>query len=169
MKKIIILTVILAGGLAAIFSCKKKEPETVIVKQERGYVCENFTCKFVETGAKYVTLLDCKSDCADTRTGSLTVNARYSGSSSDAHYEFIGISATAEDMAIGAYITSKNNTHFFSAPDQRMFSLTASDLPPGKYYYTVQVRYSSYYLIMKTGFVEVKPVEAKTVDVVPGN
>src|SRR5690606_28817254 len=51
----------------------KKEPETIYVLDERGYKCVNNTCILVESGAEYLSLVDCKSECADNRLGTVEI------------------------------------------------------------------------------------------------
>src|SRR5436190_13021825 len=83
------------------YACKKDTPD-VIVNNSRGYNCNNFTCTLVEENAQYVTLLDCKSECADTRPGSATLvyNQTNCGSS---YTNRLSVYRSAEDVSIDAY------------------------------------------------------------------
>jgi hypothetical protein len=170
MKKIVSLS--LLSLMLILLSCKKEEqePDTIIVKQERGYVCENFTCKFVETGATYVTLLDCKSECADTRPGSLEMKVNYTqygGQFGSVSTVTINIFESVEDMSVNVPAKSKVESTTLNGPGTQTQTITfkVDDFIQGKYYYAVYLRrdYSSG-VELKTGFAKVEVNKTTTVD-----
>lgn len=171
MKKVVSLSVL--ALLVILFSCKKEaqEPNTVIVKQERGYVCENFTCKFVETGATFVTLLDCKSECADTRPGSLEIKVNYTqhgGQFGSVSTVTINIYESVDDMSVNVPAKSKSESLSISGNGSQAQTVTfkVDDFVQGKYYYAVYLRRDySYGIEFKTGFAKVEVNKTTSVDV----
>jgi|GEM_PF-4296206 len=165
MKKQILLPLFLILALCLIIGACKKEPETVIVKQERGYVCENYSCTFVETGAKYLTLLDCKSECADTRPGTIELSANYSLQSFSSYTVSIALGYTADDIAISAYFDSKTENGYTSISETKTLLLKNQVLAPGNYYYRVQVLKSSSAGVLRTGVFTIKPAETTAIGI----
>jgi hypothetical protein len=128
MKKILTLgSMALLLLLSAFYACKKDTP-VVVVNNSRGYNCNNFTCTLVEENAQYVTLLDCKSECADTRPGSATLvyNQTNCGSS---YTNRLSVYGSAEDVAIDAYLSTTSSSG--------SLALHLDDLSPGFYYYKI--------------------------------
>jgi hypothetical protein len=157
MKKTYFLYLPILGIFAA--GCKKT-PETVTIRQERGYICENYTCKFVETGATYLTLLDCKSECADTSPGTadLSVNAYVNSFSS--YTLTIGLAYSAADIMIGAYFDQKTDIGYTTNSETKSLQLINTTLPPGTYYYQMEIqKNSTTQQQLKTGVFTVKSRE----------
>jgi hypothetical protein len=150
MKKILLVAGIFI--FVSVFLSCKKEPQTVVIENTRGYNCENYTCKLVESGAQYVTLLDCKSECADKRPGAVSLSyswinySYYSGSAT------LSLYYNSSDVNIDAYFARSSSN---SSP----VILFKDNLPPANYYYKLVFKdgqtYSAPYI--KTGLVEVQP------------
>jgi len=147
-NSILAATILVFFGL--LLSCKK-DAQTVIVQNTRGYNCENYTCKLVESGAQYVTLLDCKSECADHRPGAVSLTYSWVN-----YYYYIGTATlslyyNSSDVSIDAYLEKATSS---ASP----VVLNKDNLTPGNYYYKlVFSNGQSYAPSMKTGVVEVKP------------
>jgi hypothetical protein len=163
-NKISTLGALLLLSLIAVISCKKQEPETIIVQEKRGYICVNNSCQYVEDGAQYVTLLDCKSVCADKRPGTATIKSTFVYSYS--YSVTTSFAYTADDVAIGAFFHEQSdvgNSNNFQ--NVKTFECTKGNLLPGTYYYQVKLfTYSSSYPTYKTGVFTIKPGETNTLE-----
>jgi hypothetical protein len=147
-KSILIAGIVLL--FAVLFSCKK-DAQTVIVQNTRGYNCENYTCKLVESDAQYVTLLDCKSECADHRPGAVSLSYSWVNYSYYTGTATLTLYYNSNDVGIDAYFAR-------SVSSTSPVILFKDNLAPANYYYKLFFKDGSYSgIYQKTGLIEVKP------------
>ena len=134
-SKIVLISLCMLFG-----NCKKSADD------KRGYKCENGQCKLVDDGADYLTLDDCKSECAvpnpPTSPGTIVFETSIDVPYSSSHSVKIRVSKSSDDLSNGFYVAEKDEGSYFAGgPTQQSkvfsYSFTTPDLTPATYYYTV--------------------------------
>jgi hypothetical protein len=158
MKKAVSFTACLIGFTLLLLACNKDddpEPE----KDTRGYNCENYTCNLVEKDAEYMTLTDCKSECADKRPGAVTITYPWTPAPATTYSVTIGVGYSSNDVAIDAYITKAT---FNISPA----SLQLANLLPATYYYKVTINSSASTVpVFKAGVFTITPAKTTSITV----
>ena len=127
--------------LATIDGCKKKD-------DKRGYKCENSQCKLVDEGADYLTLDECKSECAAPATvskGRIEFKSGFLIYNQTNYTITVGVAKSAEDYSNNILLDEKKDSGSFTAsgPDNQskdvQFQHTTPEFTQASYYYVFTV------------------------------